>query len=351
MALHRNIRRAGLPIAVTAGVAAIGVGVWPALASEGSPDLPEMTAEELLVLVAESDTAQLSGTVQVDNGLNIPDAGGIANRVLGDVEGPAGRLAALATGEGTLRVAVDGPDRQRLALVDGPEEFTVIHNGDQLWAYDSESNTAYQADLAGFEAAGEQPQPEAVDAWLGDLTPQEAAERLLTEAERAADVEVAGTGRVAGRDVYQLTIEPHEAVGPLASARISVDAETGVPLAVRGESTSGPTVEVAFTQVDFAPPAGGAFQFSPPADAEVLRADPAEPFGGLLDELLPEALPEGLAAPELTDELRDGLSQELTEEELAELREGLPEAELAELSDRLAEELPGLAELLDEVLR
>ncbi|RMI36682.1 LolA family protein [Streptomyces triticirhizae] len=345
MGLHRNIRRAGLPVAVTAGVAAIGVGVWPALASDGSPDLPEVTAEELVVLVAESETTQLSGTVRVESDLGVPDLGGVAEGVLDGLEGPAGRLAGLAAGESTLRVAVDGPDRQRLTLVDGSEEFAVIHNGDQLWAYDSAENVVFRADLAELaEARGDQEGQEHGDAeaWTGDLTPQEAAERLLTEAERDADIAVDGTGRVAGRDVYQLTIEPTDANSPLAFARVSVDAETGVPLAVRGEAAGGQTIEVAFTQVDFAAPAGGAFQFSPPADAEILEADPNEPLGGLLPGGLLGDLP--LVTPdelpdELPEQLPEGLPEELTREQWDEGR--------AELS----RELPEIAELLDEALR
>lgn len=345
MGLHRNIRRAGLPVAVTAGVAAIGVGVWPALASDGSPDLPEMTAEELVVLVAESETAQLSGTVRVESDLGVPELGGLTEGVLGDLEGPAGRLASLAAGDSTLRVAVDGPDRQRLTVVDGSEEFAVIHNGDQLWAYDSASNVVFQADLAevaegaeGAEGERERPEHGDVERWMGDLTPQEAAEQLLAEAEREADIAVDGTGRVAGRDVYQLTVEPRDAESGLASARVSVDAETGVPLAVRGESAGGQTIDVAFTQVDFTAPAGGAFQFSPPADAEVLEADPDQPFGGLLEELLPGGLPGDLplvTPEELPDELLDELPRERLDEGRAEL----------------SEELPEIAELLDEVLR
>ncbi|GAA3848643.1 LolA family protein [Streptomyces sedi] len=340
MAMQENIRRAGLPVAVLAGVAAIGVGVWPALASDGSPDLPEMTAEELVVLVAESDTAQLSGTVRVESDLGVPDMGGLAEGVLGGLDGPAGRLASLAAGESTLRVAMDGPDRQRLALVDGPDEFAVIHNGDQLWAYDSTENVVFRADLADVE--GQTSDEGETEAWMGDLTPQEAAERLLAEADRDAEIAMDGTGRVAGRDVYQLSIEPRDENIPLASARISVDAETGVPLAARAESTGGQTVDVAFSQVDFAVPAGGAFEFSPPEGAEVLEADPNEPFGGLLEELLPGAVPGDL--PQIDPgELRDELPEELLNE--------LPREELAETRDEVSGELPELAELIDALIR
>ncbi|MDT0346710.1 LolA family protein [Streptomyces litchfieldiae] len=286
MAKNSTIRRAIVPTAVVAGIAAAGAGLWPALASDGSPDLPEVTAEELLVRVAEADTAQLSGTVKVDADLGIPDLGGMLDGVLSGVGGPAGQLAGLVTGDSTLRVAMDGPDRQRLGLVDGSDEFTLIHNGDQLWAYDSASNTVYEAQVPEAEAGAEAEAPE----WAGELTPQQAAERLLEAAGEHADISVDGTARVAGRSAYQLVVEPKDAAeAGISEARISVDGETGVPLAVTVDGPDGQVLDVAFSQIDFAQPAGGVFDFTPPSDAEVLEIDPNQPFGGgALTELLPD---------------------------------------------------------------
>jgi outer membrane lipoprotein-sorting protein len=277
-----TLRRAMVPTAVVAGIAAAGAGLWPALASDGSPDLPEITAEELVVRVAGAETAQLSGTVQVDADLGLPDMGGMLNGVLSGLDGPAGQLAGLATGDSTLRVAVDGPDRQRFGVVNGSDEFTVIHNGDRLWAYDSSSNTVYEAELPESSDAAE----DAPD-WSGGLTPQEAAGQLLAAAGEQADISVDGTARVAGRSAYQLLVEPRDSGSGITEARISVDGETGVPLAVTVEGESGRLLDVAFSRIDYAQPPGGNFDFTPPSDAEVLRLDPNEPFGGLLDGMLP----------------------------------------------------------------
>ncbi len=276
MAKNSTVRRAAVSAAVVAGVAAVGAGLWPALASDGSPDLPEITAEELLVRVAEADTAQLSGTVRVDADLGIPDFGGMLDGVLGGMEGPAGQLAGLVTGDSTLRVAVDGPDRQRLAVVNGSEEFAVIHNGDRLWAYDSASNTVYEAEVP--EEAAQEPGHDRAEEWSGGLTPQDAAAQLLDAAGEHADISVDGTARVAGRSAYQLLVEPKDAESGLSSVRISVDGETGVPLAVtadRGEQR----LDVSFSQIDYAQPAGGVFDFTPPSDAEIVQINPEDAFG------------------------------------------------------------------------
>ncbi|MGK5530504.1 LolA family protein [Streptomyces sp. URMC 129] len=288
MALNNTVRRAAVPVAVVAGIAAVGAGLWPAIASDGGPDLPDVTAEELLARVAESETAQLSGTVQVDADLGIPDLGGMLSGVLSGMEGPAGRLAELAAGESTLRVAVDGPEHQRLAVVSGSEEFALIHNGDELWAYDSSSNTVLSAEVPEGVEAEERDAAE----WLGGLTPRQAAERFLQAAGEHADISVAGTARVADRGAYQLLVEPTgeaAAESGVESVRISIDAETGVPLALTAEADGGRSLDVAFSQIDYAKPAGGVFDFTPPSDAEVLEVNPEEPLG-ILPDLLPDAL-------------------------------------------------------------
>jgi outer membrane lipoprotein-sorting protein len=298
----KGIRRAVVPTAVVAGIAAVGAGIWPAIASDGSPDLPKVTAQELLADVAAADTAQLSGTVRVDANLGgfgipeLPDLGGVVDSVLGEAGGPAGALASLASGDSTLRVAVDGPERQRLAVVDGSDEFAVIHSGDDLWAYDSGSNTVYEATVPEDARDGADVQGEGerqLEDWLGSLTPQQAAERFLDAAGEHADISVDGTSRVAGREAYELLVEPKgeaadELGGQVTEVRISVDAETGVPLAVSTQGESGQLLDVSFSQITYEQPPGGTFDFTPPQDAEVHELDPGAGFGELVPDLLPD---------------------------------------------------------------
>lgn len=342
-AVKKHVRRIAIPAAVVAGVAAAGAGVWPALASAGDPDLPEVTAEELLVRVAESETAQLSGTVRVDAGLD-GALGDFAAQLAGQFGGPAGQLADLATGDATLSVALDGPERQRLAVVSGSEELSLIHNDGQLWGYDSASNTVYRSEVpedAGAPAGGAAHGLER----FGDLTPQQAAQRLLEDVAEYADVSVDGTAKVAGRDAYQLLVEPTEAAAPdagpaggqIESARISVDAGTGVPLAVTVRNASGPALDMAFAQIDYSQPAGGTFEFTPPADADIVDLDLNAPMAGLTPGDLLSGL--GLEGLDLSGLDLEGVVPEDVDLE-AEL-DGLDlEAELAELEEELGQ-LPG----------
>ncbi|WP_053170436.1 LolA family protein [Streptomyces sp. SBT349] len=276
-----------MPTAIVAGIAAVGAGLWPALASDGSPDLPEVTAEELIVRIAEADTAQLSGTVQVDADLGVPDLGGMLDGVLSGIEGPAGRLAELATGDSTLEVAVDGQDRQRVSVESGSDEFSVIRNGDRVWAYDSETNTVYEAQVP-EEARDAAHGDGGAEGWTSTLTPHELAERLLEAAGEHADISVDGTAQVAGRSAYQLVVTPKAEDGQVGETRISVDGETGVPLAITADGPDGRALDVAFSQIDYAQPPGAVFDFTPPSDAEVLEIDPRDPFGGALPEMLPD---------------------------------------------------------------
>ncbi|MDB1090264.1 sigma-E factor regulatory protein RseB domain-containing protein [Streptomyces sp. ACA25] len=278
MALHRNLRRALVPTAVVAGVAAVGAGLYPALASDGSPELPEVTAEELLVKIAESDTEQLSGTVRVSVDFGFPGM----DRMAGALDGPVGRLASVVAGDSTLRVAVDGPDRQRLAIVDGSDEFSIIHKTGDLWAYDSASNTAYRAtapeyrEHAGGTGAG-------AFGFDSGLTPQEVTDQLLADAGEYADISVEGTARVAGQAAYQLLVEPKDGDGSVESVRVAVDAETGVPLAVTVKGSGKPLLDVSFSQINYERPAGGSFDFTPPKDATVIDLNE----GGSLEGLFP----------------------------------------------------------------
>ncbi|MET8299367.1 EamA family transporter, partial [Streptomyces sp. NPDC005180] len=67
----------GGPVAV-AGVAAATIGLVPALAASGDPDLPEVTAQQLIEKMAASDVEQLSGTVKISTDLGLPSLGGLA---------------------------------------------------------------------------------------------------------------------------------------------------------------------------------------------------------------------------------------------------------------------------------
>ncbi|WP_405389221.1 DUF2092 domain-containing protein [Streptomyces sp. NBC_01102] len=282
--VRRKAARYIVPVAV-AGVAAATIGLVPALADSGDPQLPKITAQELIEKIAASDEQQLSGTVKISTDLGIPSFGGLTDSLVPGAgasdstssAAPDAKLMELTSGTHTLRVAADGPDKQRLSILGEGSEYSLIHNGDEVWAYDSASNEAYhaQSDEAAPKGgkAKERTAPEGVP-----TTPKELAEQALALAGDTTSVTVDGTAQVAGRDAYQLLIKPKQSGSTVGSIRVAVDAENGVPLKFTLAPSGGgkAVVDAGFTKVDFSRPDTSSFSFTPPKGAKVTEADELE---------------------------------------------------------------------------
>ncbi|MFJ4969198.1 outer membrane lipoprotein carrier protein LolA [Streptomyces sp. NPDC088755] len=278
---RRKAARYIVPVAV-AGVAAATIGLVPALASSGDPDLPKISAQELIEKIAASDEEQLSGTLKISTDLGLPLDGLAGSFVPGAGEdqgagaaAPQDKLMELTSGTHTLRVAADGPERQRLSILQDASEYSVIHNKGEVWAYDSRSDEVYHAEAPeGAGAEKEAPKaPKDVPA-----TPKDFAEQALAAVGDTTSVTVDGAAQVAGRDAYQLVIKPKQAGSTVGSVRIAVDAENGVPLKFTLAAASGgkAVVDAGFTKVDFSKPAASSFDFTPPKGAKVTEADELE---------------------------------------------------------------------------
>ncbi|MGI5338695.1 LolA family protein [Streptomyces sp. CA-181903] len=289
---RRKAVRYAVPVAV-AGVAAATIGIGSALATSGDPDLPKISAQDLLAKVAASDVQQLSGSVRVTTDLGLPSLpsgvslGGAMGKAGGEHKGdanPAGKLTELASGSHTLRVAADGPDKQRVSIVERAAEYSLVRNGQQVWAYDSGSNTAYHA-TAPKGAAGAGKEHKLPDG-LADASPQELARKTLAAAQGTTDVAVDGTAKVAGRDAYRLTLTPKQSESTIGSVRIAVDAKNGVPLkfTVTPKGGGKAAVDVAFTKVSFDRPSASTFSFTPPKGAKVTEGSQGKGAGHGTDD-------------------------------------------------------------------
>ncbi|MFD7435813.1 outer membrane lipoprotein carrier protein LolA [Streptomyces sp. NPDC059861] len=276
-ARRRKAARYVVPAAVL-GLAAGTIGLVPALADSGSPDLPKITAEELIEKIAASDVQQLSGTVKISTDLGLPDLGGLEGDLMsgatpsggeGSSADPSAKLTELATGTHTLRVAADGPDKQKLSLLENAAEYSMIHNGKDVWGYDSASNEVYHgtADEGTERGAEETP-----------ATPKGLTEEALKAVDDTTSVTVDGTAQVAGRDAYKLLIEPKQSGSTVGAISVAVDARTGMPLKFTLTPASGGSavVDAGFTQVSFAKPAASTFDFTPPKGAKVTEEDSVE---------------------------------------------------------------------------
>ncbi|MFB8048432.1 LolA family protein [Streptomyces rubiginosohelvolus] len=280
---RRKATRYIVPVAV-AGVAAATIGLVPALASSGDPDLPKISAQELIEKIAASDEEQLSGTFKISTDLGLP-LDGLAGSLVPGGEGkdtgaaaPQDKLMELTSGTHTLRVAADGPERQKLSVLGDASEYSVIHNQGEVWAYDSASDEVYHAEAPEGRDAGKHAEKAPKGPEGAPATPKDFAEQALAAAGDTTSVIVDGTAQVAGRDAYQLLIKPKQSGSTIGSVRIAVDAENGVPLKFTLSAASGgkAVVDAGFTKVDFAKPAASTFAFTPPKGAKVTEADELE---------------------------------------------------------------------------
>lgn len=290
--------------AVVIGLTVATIGLVPAFAGSGDPDLPKISAQELIEKIAAADVQQLSGTVKISTDLGLPDLGGLESGLLSGLGGgsdgsgsaadPSAKLLELASGTHTVRIAADGPDRQKLSLLEKADEYSVIHNGDEVWAYDSASNEAYHATAPASESGedGGKDLGEGKDQILpGDDvpgTPGEFAEEALKAVDDTTSVTVDGTAHVAGRDAYKLVIKPKAAGSTVGAISIAVDSETGTPLKFTLTPASGgaAVVDAGFVDVDFAKPAASTFDFAPPKGTKVTEEgtgkaeeEPGKDFG------------------------------------------------------------------------
>lgn len=282
---RRKAARYIVPVTVV-GVAAATIGLVPALADSGDPDLPKITAQQLIEKIAKSDVQQLSGTVKISTDLGLPNLGGLESGLLSGAAGqdeggssaePTAKLTELASGTHTLRVAADGPDRQKLSLLENAAEYSLIHNGKDVWGYDSKSNEVYHGTSSESPERGKDRQPPA--------TPKDFAEEALKAVDDTTSVTVDGTAQVAGRDAYKLLIKPKQSGSTVGAITVAVDAKTGMPLKFTLTPASGgaAVVDAGFTKVSFAEPAASTFDFTPPKGAKVteekdLGKAPGKPF-------------------------------------------------------------------------
>lgn len=263
----RTMVRTAVPI-VVAGIAISSLSVVPALAGDAAPTLPKISAADLIAKVQKSNVQQLHGTVTVSTDLGLP--------TLPDVGG-ASPLGVLA-GDHTLRVAVDGPDKQRIALLGPASEQDLVHNGDNAWSYDSARRAAEHWTLPAGHDAASKPSGPALDPRHLPSTPQEMADQMLAQVQKYTVVDVDGTAKVAGRPVYTLVLKPKQDGSLIREVDFGVDSATGVPLraAVYPAKSGHAAVDARFTDVSFSAPDAGTFDFTPPAGAKVTEHKPGD---------------------------------------------------------------------------
>jgi hypothetical protein len=246
---------------VVAAAVALVVGVRPVIA-DASPTLPPRTAAQLLASLPGAASHPFSGTVKTTAHLGLPD-------LPSSVQGQHAPVSAtsLLTGTHTLRVWYAGPDRQRIALVNDLAEADLIHSGQDVWAWNSDTRSGVHVRLPDHKAhAGSTPSGAATAPMPQDLmnglTPQAMAQKLLSAIDPTTAIRVDGTAKVAGRTAYELVVSPRDSRSLVRQIRLAVDSRTSLPLwlLVFSARSAEPAIQTGFTSIRFATPAGSVFR-------------------------------------------------------------------------------------------
>jgi outer membrane lipoprotein-sorting protein len=253
-----------------AGVAGLVLLASPAGAGEAPPSLPEISADDLVESVLNTEIPALSGSVAMENNLGLP------------IPGLPG------TDGSEVQVFVDGEGKHRVQVPTDGGETTIVDDGRTVWVWNSSERTVTKMAHGDAEKQAEK----SLEDRFGD--PATAARDLVDAMQADSTVDVDGTARVAGRPVYQLVLTPKPSERTLLrEIRVSVDSETRVPLQVEvlANGQADPALKAGFTEFADGPQDAELFQFTPPAGAKVTEEDPRE------------ELPEGRSPEDFLDDL------------------------------------------------
>ena len=286
----RTLGAAVLAVAVTVGAGMVSVR------ADDDPALEPVDARELLSSVIEASLrgAPISGEVETTFDLGLPELPGS----MGGIAGAPGVLASF-TGDQRWKVW-SSPDGLRVAHLLQAREQDLVVNRDEAWWWDSAEMRAIHLDPADLDPGW----PDVASTPNGSpappVDPVALATALIRGASPCASLSQEGTYRVAGRDVYVLALSPSSSGSLVGSIRLSVDAQTRLPLRVEVRSIGGDDAPIAagFTSVSFDPIDPAMCSFEPPPGATVSEASEVAEASGA-DEATGDA--EGAGPAAITD--------------------------------------------------
>ena len=308
--ISRNTRR-WIPAALAPVLVAGSVFGFSVQAS-ASIDLPNKSASQILQLINTNPDIAFSGRIIKKANMGLPPMNIVPDISQSMIDEMAKKMPAemsdflpKASAQGELALAleffagthkaniyVDGPEKMRLQVLDLLSERQFIRNGNEAWAYYAGKAMAQHTVLDATEVANAEAEARSFfNANSGKLpfdytSPAAVADFILAQSDKYSTVSVASDIKIAGRGAYQITITPKGNQSLVASATLSIDAATGLPLAARvmAVGQSSPAFEVAFETITFDTPAASNFNFTPPAGTRVVEV-PAPTKADVLREL------------------------------------------------------------------
>jgi outer membrane lipoprotein-sorting protein len=311
-----NRARWAVPVGAVAVVGMVIAGSVLASA-RAAPALPARSAAQLLADVAKAPPvpSSLSGVIEQSASLGLPQ--------LPDIGGRSSAPSLLA-GSHTFKFWYAGPAHVRIAVPVQLGETDLRRDGNQVWLWDSATDTATHilpslggasAAGAGFSASGSGSSAgfsaspsgfttafapvssvsassvsassvSASSVRAGSVSagpsPQQAARQVLAAVGPTTTVRVQQNVMVAGQAAYQLSLAPKDSRSLVGQIRIAIDAHRYLPLRLQvfARGAGSPAYQVGFTSLSFARPAASNFAFTPPPGAKVKTIRlPAPPAG------------------------------------------------------------------------
>lgn len=238
-----------------AALGAAGLAALALPAGAGTqPNLPEVSATDLLSSVMSVRPPAMAGTIVVDNALGLPVLPGLPSQI--------------GNGSSKIRVWYDGDDRSRLSLPAGDGEKTMVDDGTTVWTWDSSGRDVTKV------TPDRTDEPNSGPGRIAD--PTTAARQVLAMVEPTSEISVDGTATVADRPAYELVVSPKPTERTLLrEVRVAVDSETRLPLRleVLANGSDDPVLSVGFDSVQFGQQPDDLFRFTPPAGATVTEQD------------------------------------------------------------------------------
>lgn len=254
-----------LPAAALAGVIVAG-SAGRMLVQDTSSALPERSPQQLLMDVAQAKVSALSGTIVQKSDLGLPS--------LPQLSGTD--LNALVNGNHTVRVWYDGDQRVRVSAQNpDSSESDLIRNGTNLWTYSSASKTATHTALPHSTGATPGGTPSIMPS-AGASELSGGIDQFLTTLAPTTKISTDGTAKVAGRQAYELVIQPKDSGTRIAQIRIAIDGTKHIPLQfqVYARGSNDPAFSAGFTSISFSKPDAAEFTFNPPAGTKVTQVKP-----------------------------------------------------------------------------
>ncbi len=248
---------------IVAGVVVAGVALNNVAASGASPNLPTRSAAQLIAKVQQTTATSFSGQLSETANFGIPT-------LPGGHDTASFSWQTFLSGTHTARVWSDGADKQRIALTGELSEADVVHNGNNVWTYTSDTNTVTHNTLSKRSGKTHSSKTESQHPDATDTTPTAIAAKLLKAIDPSTKVSVDSTSRVAGHNAYSLVLAPRDTRSTIRKVTIAIDARTYLPLQVQVfGSGSSPAFSTGFTKINYTRPAASTFAFKIPAGATV----------------------------------------------------------------------------------